>query len=673
VTARRHVLRATLTAITLAAAAVLHANRAGADDETGPIVVGNTQRAVTPFHMDMPTANFTLDYLNQHDTSSQDGVKTGTTDNLSTEQLDLQTAAYVLSPNIFDMSLAGGFGLEQESYDNAGQNAYTSGQLNSWDFSGTLLRNQGAPLTVYTRQSQAFITPAFSPTLDSTDRDTGANLSIVSNWAPTQFQIYQQEDTQSELDALTSYKSSQDVFHWHTDVVNLPHQTLTWDYNYQNTEEQEDDSPAVRFANTNADLNHAWYFGPQDTSSLTSTAAYQDQTGDLSYSEFRLDEELKLQHTKNFQTHYSYSLDQSTADGDSQTTNAVDVGFIHQLFQSLTTSADFGASLLNESGGNQVEDLNGSVDVNYRKEIPYGLLLADFNVGWQWQYAPTGTSQTTVLNQTETFNDAQPIVLTQPNIDPNSIVLLSSSGVPYLKGSDFTVNTLGSLVQIQRVLGGLILPDSSVLLDYKLLPQPANTTNTGDYGIGARYEIDKGFLIGLTPYARYSVQTQSIDTEQPGAFIPDTYNDTVVGLDYRIWLFTFNAEQEWHDSSLVPYDATRFSARYAQSLDRDTTANLSANYSLIDYYDQGDRVNDSSFSASLRRALNSEWSLDAAALWMNDRDELFGDTDGLEEQLELRWKHNQTEIFGKVRNATLSTNGGDSTFQVFEIGLSREF
>ena len=41
------------------------------------------------------------------------------------------------------------------------------------------------------------------------------------------------------------------------------HQTLAWDYTYQNTSEQEDDSPSIQYENHNASLNDVLYFGTQ--------------------------------------------------------------------------------------------------------------------------------------------------------------------------------------------------------------------------------------------------------------------------------------------------------------------------------------------------------------------------------------------------------------------------
>jgi len=661
-----------LAALALAITVVGSAAAGFADDQGGPVVVGGAE-SLPPFHVDMPSGVFNFDYLYEHDTSQQQGMTAGTTDNRFQETVNLLTSAYVLSPNLVDFRLGGTVGLQQESFDGPGGKQYTTGLLDGWDVSGTILRDEGAPLTLYTRKNEQFITPDFSPSLDSTETSYGGSLDIRSNSVPTQLQVYQENDQQTQLGGVTNYQLTEDVVHWHTDVIDLKNQTLAWDYSYQNTSEQELDSPAIHYENHNASLNDVLYFGTQNASSLSSSGSLTDQIGNLAFSQFHLDENLRVQHSDDFQTHYDYTLDQSNISGINQLQNELDLGFIHHLFQSLITAGDVGGSLLNATGGSEVEQLFGRLNFDYRKNVPYGKLLSNLNLGWQWQYSPQGTSETPVINQAQTFNNTQPIVLTQTNIDPSSIVVLSSAGVPYLKGTDFTVNSVGNLIQIQRIVSGLIPPDGSVLLDYDLLPLPANTTNTGNFGIGSRYEIEQGPLSGLAPYLRCGVQNQSIDTEQPTQIIPDSYTDVVAGSDYRVWKFTFNAEQQWHDSTLVPFNASRFSARFDERLDRDTMAAISGNYAYLDYYGEQDYVNDASVSAVLDHKIGDDWTISARAVWLNDRDELFGNTEGLEEQLELRWKHNQTDIYGRIRNATLRSSNVESTFQVFEIGLARRF
>jgi hypothetical protein len=252
-------------------------------------------------------------------------------------------------------------------------------------------------------------------------------------------------------------------------------------------------------------------------------------------------------------------------------------------------------------------------------------------------------------------------------------VVLSAAGVPYVEGRDFTVDHMGNLTQIERVVGGLIPPDGAVKLDYDLLPQPANTITTSSLGVGSRYQIEEGPLTGLSPYIRYGLQTQSIETDDLTPFTPDSYNDVTVGSDYQIWKTTFNFEQEWHDSTLVPFNATRFSVRYTDRITHDTTASVAGGYALINYYGESDTVSDTSFTAALEKKLNADWSINARLVYLNDRDQLFGNTQGLEEQLEIDWSHNQTSVYTRLRNASLNTDQEENTFQVLEFGISRSF
>jgi hypothetical protein len=661
-----------LAAAVLAVAWMAAPSRADEPGQGGPVVVGGY---VNPPVVGIrpPEGGFTFDYIYEHDTDKQQGTTTETTDNDSKELLGLSTEAYVLSPNFIDINAAGQVGLEQESFVEPGNQRYTNSLLYGWDVDGIFRRNSDTPLTVYTKRTESFITPDFSPALTTTDTTYGAALDMQSVFAPTQFQLYHEDDKQTEAGGVLEYELSQDVFHWHTEVLSLPHQSLVWDFNYQNDTEKEDDSTNIKYQDYDASLVHTLNFGAEDLNSLATTLSATDQIGDLAYEELRLDENLRLQHSQIFQTYYEYLLDYTNVDHQDQTNNKLDFGFIHHLFESLTTTGNVGGSLFQESGGGDVEQLFGTLGFGYRKHVPYGLLLSNLDFGYNYQYAAEGTQVTHIINQAETFTDTQPLALTQTNIDPASIKVLSASGVPYLLGKDFTVNHTGNLTQIERVAGGLIPPDATVKLDYDLLPEPSHTTNTGDLGSTWRYAIDEGPLAGLEPYLKYSLQGQSISNRDSNFLVEDSYNDITAGSDYKIWRLNFNAEQEWHDGTLVPFDASRFSARYSDRVARDTNASVTGSIAEINYYGEGDVVDDTSVIGQVDHRLNRDWSLKGRVVWMNDRDQLFGNTSGLEEQLELDFEHNQTKVYARVRNATLNTDAEQSTFQVLEFGLTRSF
>ena len=155
--------------------------------------------------------------------------------------------------------------------------------------------------------------------------------------------------------------------------------------------------------------------------------------------------------------------------------------------------------------------------------------------------------------------------------------------------------------------------------------------------------------------------------------MPNSYHDLTIGSDYKIWMITFNAEQEWHASTLVPYNSTSFAARYNQAFAHDLTGSLDAAYQHLDYYSENDRVVNTAVIGTLNRRLNEDWSLIGRVAWIDDRDQLFGNSNGLEEQLELNWHHRETQVYLRLRNANLVTTQQDETFQTLEIGLRRNF
>jgi hypothetical protein len=643
-------------------------------DSTGPTVVN--EREQTPwFHMDTPQTNFNFNYRYDRDTSTQSGVKVATTSNDFQESVSALTQAYVISPNLLDLKLGGLLGLQQNSFDGSDQRQYTNSLLAGWDVSGTFLRNEYAPLTLYSHQTQTTVTPNFSPTLESVDTTSGANLLLRSPALPTQVEYYHTDESQVEVSTnANNFSLAQDVFHWHTDAVELPHQSLVWDYNFTGINEQESNAPPIQNQSHTANLSHTLSFGPAYANTLSSSVSLNDQFGDLGFQHYRWDENLQLQHSHNFSTHYDYSLDTSISSGVTQTINSVDAGFVHHLFNSLTTTGDVGASLLNATSTGDTPQVFGHIAEDYQKLVPYGTFLSTVSAGWIWQEQPTGTQPTPVINQPYVFNDGIPITLPQPNVIPSSVVVLSPAGIPYLEGKDYTVAQVGNLTQINRVIGGLIPPDGAVLVNYNLAPLPANTTNTGNFSIGFRYDISKGLLAGLSPYFRYGLQRQTIDSASPSSLlIPNSYDDVVVGTDYRIWLLTFNAEQEWDDSTLLPFDATRLSARFNGRFDDTTSLSLVAAGSLINYYGEHDYVRNQTISGSFEKYITRQLVTRFRAVWVDDEDTNFGDTRGLEEQLEVDWTHNQTDVHLRLRNSTLSTNAQDNTFQTVEFGFTRRF
>jgi hypothetical protein len=169
------------------------------------------------------------------------------------------------------------------------------------------------------------------------------------------------------------------------------------------------------------------------------------------------------------------------------------------------------------------------------------------------------------------------------------------------------------------------------------------------------------------------MQEQEIDPAGSTGVPPNDFTDVLFGAEYRIWALTLRAERETYDSTLLPFEATRLSARLVHLLDPRTTVTGDVTYSLIDYHDPENDVELLSASAQVQHRFSRELTGRALVLWRDQTDDLAGNTIGFEQQVELTWKHRQTEVFMLLRNASFDSETLDTDFQLFQIGIRREF
>ncbi|HUB25982.1 MAG TPA: hypothetical protein VL992_11180 [Tepidisphaeraceae bacterium] len=660
--------------IAVAVAALLAVQSVRADDISGVPVVVNPRQGLTPVQITLPTGSLNANYIYENDTDKQPGTpKTISQESSFQETLQAQTNGNVFNPDFLRFSAGGLIGLEQDVYTGTDGDQSGNDVLDGWDVSATALGASSAPLTAFTRRNESDINPSFSPTLRDTNTTYGASTNIQNPYAPTQITYTHEDDLQTETGGITEYLLHQDSATWHTNFVTLPNQSLTFDYDYQNTDTQEQESPDEKYQINDLNLNHVANLGPSLADSLASSVSETDQTGFLGYEEEHVDETLRIQNTEALQTHLQYTLDNTRTNGIQQTSNRLDGGFVHHLYESLVTSGDVGGQVFDEEDAN-IGDAFGHLNFAYHKTVPFGLLLSNLNLGYEYQHQSNGNDETAVLNQPETFTDDTPVILNQQNVDIHSIKVFSS-GVLYREGSDYQVARLGNLVEIQPLPGGRIPFGGSTLVDYDLLPQPSDTVNTEDLAAGLRYQVSEGLLSGLAPYIRYGLQQQSIggESDDENEIIPETYHDLTYGSDYQIWKLIFNVEREQHQSTLVPYNANRYSVRYVDQPGLDTTLSIQATYQTTDYYDEDDTADDTTVSASVTRRLNTQATITGSVIYLNDRDHLFGNTEGLEEQLELDVHYRLFDLFVRGRNSFLNGDEDDGTFQTFEIGVKRSF
>ena len=646
-----------------------------AADEEGPIVIGQ-RREYERFHLDRPELALELTNVYQRDRTSSPGGFRNTSEQFVLEQLlDVATQGYALSPNFFTLTLNASAGLSEDWVnvtDNAGSSSDSNyGSLYEWDVEGTFQPNGQSPLTLYSRREQGWIFREFGPALQTVTNDNGAALDIRSRKLPTRFAVSHLDSEQTGLQDTDDFSYTRDAFDWHTTYLPTFNQTLTWDYTFARIDQSG--LTNQQYQTHDARLSHELVFGPRRRNSLTSTLNYYNQSGDLDLDRFRWDERLRLRHTDNFRTRYDYTYDQTNVGGTDQNRHRASAGFQHDLYDSLTTTGEVGVQR-SEAGGATALETFANIDFAYRKQVPLGLLSANLGLAWSKQDSESQTQPIQIVDQPANFGDAQPIIITGGNVDPNSVIITDPSGLLiYQPGVDYTVTQFPDRLEIDRVIGGQISAGQAVLLDYQLLPLPAAVTTSDSFAAGVRYDFQTGPFKGLTLYTRYARANQDIDTDNPSAFVLNEFTDVIYGAEYRIGYLTLGAEHQAHDSTINPFDADRYFARYSQRVHDNTLLALNTAYTEITYTDPPDELDLFTLSAQVQHRFTPRLSGSLTLLYRNEQDQLRGHTTGLEEQLELRWQHRQTQVYTLLRNAQLDNPDQDQTFLFFQLGIRRAF
>lgn len=640
----------------------------------GPIVIRQAERPPM-FYLERPTAKLQVEGTYTRSTTSDVLEKTEFQDFRIDETLALATKGHFVHPSVFLMNLKGNFGLSQ-LWSNGGDSIdRQDGTIYEYDTRFVFFEPRPLSAAVYAKRDRTIIDRSFGPTVEETTDTYGAASDLrLSSYNSHLEAFHTTSQLRSRGDTLQNFDYREDTVIWTNRYQLSINQELTWDYTFSDSEQN-----AVDFGShtqrQDARVQHLWRFGESNRSSLTSILTLNDQSGTYDQQYLRWEERLRLHHSQAFETNYRWLYDVRESRGIQWTKYRGTAGFTHRLYDSLVTVGEVGGEKSDAEDNPGESEYFGSIDFNYRKSVPLGTLTAGLGLGYNYRDTAEGATRPPVDNLPFSVADNQVgIVLIDPQLNPDSIVITDPTGLRlYRLGIDYDLVERGQSVEIRPILGGSLTPGTTVLVDYAFDPVPANTTTTNRVSLTARYAIERGALKGLSFYGRYFQQDQSFDTNDPALFIGNSFQDSLVGIEYRFLDFTVTAEQEWRTGDVYPFDATRFSAKWETLIFDDTAFLLNSSYYMFEYPDEDNHVDLWTISAQIRQRLFERCTMSATALWRDEQDDLFGHSSAFDQQLEFDWEFRQFTFFLRARNTFQDNEERDSSFQEVHIGIQREF
>jgi len=620
-----------------------------------------------------------LDFLfvDEDDERETGGETLRDTDQTFREILELATSGYFGHPNLVSFDMTGRFGLEQEEIesDTFGQRDRTSQSLLEYNLLFDILREAELPLTLYAQQDQVLLTRQFGPSLDSVSSEYGGILHVRSETAPMRVQVFHREQDQSSAFDDLDFSLAQNTVAASGQVNFAPAHFMTWDYTFDDVVESGSLRPTTSFQRHDAYINDSYSFGDIDEHNLRSAVQVLSQSGDFPIDRLRWTEALLLLHSQDLETRYDYTFDRQDVEGSTQTFQLGTARLRHHLFESLISNVEMGGSKLDVSEtGFTSEQIFGSLGFEYTKRVPYGQLTATANVGHTLQENSEQGGSLTIVDEVHTFGVSGLIFLERRFIEPASIVITSADGFTiFREGVDYTVMAFDDHVEIRRVLGGDISDGQTVLIDYRVGPEPGGTTNTTRTGGTIRYRIDEGALTGVSVYGRFFEQDEDRSTTDFIGIPESDFQDLVFGAEYELRELLLKSEYQIRTGSFSPFEALRIEAYYTYPLGLGSSLVFTALHHEIDRTNEDIQTSINTISGVWNQQIDTRLKARLLLLWREEDDSAGVDVTGFEQQLDLTWDYKQTTVYGSLRNAFIESDVTDSTFQTIILGIRREF
>jgi predicted porin len=634
----------------------------------------STAEPTQALHFDPPEAVLQLRSIyNSSTIKPTDG--TGSIRNKDTslqELLGLSTHGYVIRPDVIDFNVAGKFGLQQRWEKLEGEHASGNDTLYEYNADLTLMRDSTAPLTLRASRTIDYTSEPFTETYQTTANDYDATWTINSRQFPSAIRIFHNDLTQETLSGRDDYTLAHEGVDWYSDLIFNPASTLSWNYNYSHVNETNATGETVAYDANSFNLVRQYLFGSRLEHSLTSSVEYLNQTGDFAQQRLNIDESLWLHHTDRLDTFYEYQFQQTDYPEVDTTLHRLKTGFVGKPFDGFKATGTLGALALDQTGAD-TRELFALLDLDDARKVPLGELASFLHLSFDRQSNDEQSTEAHVV-AVRSFNASQRIVLPYVGIKPDSITVRSAGGADtFFEGIDYTATYRANRATIDRIPDGNLPADSTVIIDYDVNPKPANDVTTTSANMGLRYDFREGLLNGLGLYTRYFVQRQNIDSNQPGAFIEDDVDALVYGADYHIWRLRFNAEQERHNSDLFPFHSDQFGVRYDDRIGRDLTIAIAATQIRTHYDDDDSHSVASTAIGQVEYRFNRKLSAIATINYLDLDDDVTGGARGLDEQLSLKWNHQDLSVKGTIRHSDFETDTEDSSFLFFMLSVERRF
>lgn len=411
---------------------------------------------------------------------SSRGQETDIEEWLLGQEIRLGADGWLYHPALLDFSAEVGTRFQEDLIDSSGgRSSQVDGTQLNFNTSLNILPRKPYPISVSAGQAHSEISAPFAPlrTIDTLHYGAGMRLHelAVGAWKIPSRLAYRHVDTQTN--GAFGYDQVRDDI----DVA-LEHESnrtrSRLDYNWGS---QESMAAAGRQDSVRQNVR---FFDDRDLDrgTLSSNLLLWDSAGDFESRAASLAESLRLPHGRTVTSNYNYSLNYQDSETSRQVNNRGQIGLIHQLYGSLTSTVSVGGNYSDFTGG-RTTGANGSLGFTYSRRIPWGRVALRFAPSYGYQDEELRPGLFTVLAEDHTVALGRPVVLERFNVVEDSIVVTDPvTRLEFVAGVDYTVVQAGAQTILEISPLGNIDPETTPVItvryDYERQPSRTFTERT---------------------------------------------------------------------------------------------------------------------------------------------------------------------------------------------------
>ncbi len=554
------------------------------------------------------------------------------------ETIGLQTSGSLIDERVILYDVMARWGLSQERYTEhrPGPNLSTSpdGQISEYDLRFQFLPQGKVSGEAFASDLRDRIPRPFLPSLDRRRERAGGGVHFNDAKLPMSltYEHLYDEITSGTRTLIDDEERGEDTLRYEATWQQSDRHALNLEFEHERRSEQFSGT-RTRFDTVRnyLALTDTIQFGHDLRSSFETLLRIEEESGDLDRDLFELAPRLRLQHTDSlFSTYRAQYLKQSYSRLETESFRG-DVDLTHQYKDLLTSTVGLYAFTQDANEGANTDEWGGLANFALNRDNKLGRFASNLSLHHSNTRNDSGRDTGIVVDESVTFRDPLPGILSRPNVEHFSILVRSATrGMVYLPGRDYLIASHSGTTVLRRLATGRIVDRETVLVSYTY--RAFDSFNVSRDRLDWR--ISQELIKNLEAYYALSLQEEDINRSRYLNYRERDINRHRLGLTYRQPRWSSGIEFEYNDDSLDPYRAAHLNGDV--TLLQDGRQQLSTNATFSNFRFEGRDFFETRQTSLLDLGMTYRYSLarnleaNASALYRFQNDSIFGETQGVD-------------------------------------------